>query len=119
MKIIKYIQILSTLMSKNDKFQRMRRTGSILDLTGLITTLAGYLEPVRKNKDLSIAFTIASCGCSIGSFINFMMSLEEYGLTKEIDESEIIRRIMWNVVVMPVASSLSLAYSLKEINKIC
>ena len=118
MKIIKYVRPPFTTMSRNDKFQRMKNTGKLLDRIGLTTVAVGFLEPVKKNKTLSTALAITGCTCSIGSYIEFMLSLEEYGLEKEIDETEIIGKILWNVVVLPVANTMSLAYSLKEINKV-
>lgn len=105
-------------MNRNNKHQKMSNTGTILNGIGAIAAVASLLEPVKKNKPLNTALTITGCACSIGSYVNFMLSLEEYGLTKEINETEIIRKLLWNVVVLPVANTLSLAYAVKEINKV-
>ena len=102
---------------KKDKFQKMDTISKILDGTGIILTAISFSEPVKKNKTINTAIAIAGGACSMASFVNYMLSLEQYGLETEIDEGEIFARMMWNVVVLPVVNTLSFANAIKENNK--
>lgn len=102
---------------KEDKFQRMNTISHTTDVIGTILTIMGFYGPIKENEILNTTVSVTGGVCSIVSFVNYMLSLEQYGVTKDIDENEIIAKMMWNLVVLPVANTLSMAGFVKERNK--
>ena len=101
-------------MREKEELQKLKLIDYSLNLIGIASTVAGLTNRVKKNPVLNRAMAFTGGVCSIASFITFMKSLEQYGVTEDIDEIEITEKILFNVVVLPVANTLLFADSIKK-----
>ncbi len=104
-------------MNKKDKFRKIERRYKISSRTGQLMTLLSFSDTVKKNKVLSTVVLVTGGVCSASSFVTYVQSLEQYGLTKKVDEPKIVFDFLKIVVVMPIIDITLMANSIRGIIK--
>ncbi len=102
-------------MDKNKKFKRIEKRLKLSTWTGRILTVVSFDENVRKSKKLSTAVLIGGCVCSATTFVTYVQSLEQYGVSKDVNEWEILIDFLKNGVAAPIIDTTLLINSLKDI----
>ncbi len=102
-------------MNYEKKFKQIELKHRIASITGVLLTLASLNYRVKNNKKLNTLLLLGGCCCSMTSFVTYVQSLEEYGLTKEIDELKILKDYIQNVIIFPSIDIMLMTDSLKDI----
>lgn len=101
-------------MKQDEKYKQMKKRSRGYSACGVGCNIISYWADKKGNDVLSNMATMVGAAASAASIAVFIRSLEQYDAD---DTDKLYIDHLWNMTIMPVVDSLSLAYSLSSKEK--